>query len=53
MSAPWVCGARATRFAVLLLEGQRVVYAYPEDQKKASEVRLKDTNAKGALAVKK
>ena len=33
--------------------GQRVVYAYPDDQKKASEVRLKDANAKGALAVKK
>jgi len=35
------------------VKGQRVVYAYPEDQKKASEVRLKDVNAKGALAVKK
>ena len=35
------------------VKGQRVVYAYPDDQKKASEVRLKDANAKGALAVKK
>jgi len=35
------------------VKGQRVVYAYPDDQKKASEVRVKDTNAKGALAVKK
>jgi branched-chain amino acid transport system substrate-binding protein len=35
------------------VKGQRVVYAYPDDQKKASEVRLKDVNAKGALAVKK
>ena len=35
------------------VKGQRVVYAYPEDQKKASEVRLKDANAKGALAIKK
>ncbi len=35
------------------VKGQRVVYAYPEDQKKASEVRVKDPNAKGALAVKK
>ena len=32
------------------VKGQRVVYAYPEDQKKASEVRVKDANAKGALA---
>ena len=32
------------------VKGQRVVYAYPEDQKKASEVRMKDANAKGALA---
>ena len=31
------------------VKGQRVVYAYPEDQKKASEVRVKDTTAKGAL----
>ena len=30
------------------VKGQRVVYAYPDDQKKASEVRLKD--AKGAMA---
>jgi len=35
------------------VKGQRVVYAYPEDQKKASEVRLKDANAKGALTIKK
>jgi branched-chain amino acid transport system substrate-binding protein len=35
------------------VKGQRVVYAYAADQKKASEVRLKDVNAKGALAVKK
>jgi branched-chain amino acid transport system substrate-binding protein len=35
------------------VKGERVVYAYGEDQKKASEVRLKDVNAKGALAVKK
>ncbi len=35
------------------VKGQRVVYAYPDDQKKASEVRMKDANAKGALAVKK
>jgi branched-chain amino acid transport system substrate-binding protein len=35
------------------VKGQRVVYAYPDDQKKASEVRLKDVNAKGALVVKK
>lgn len=32
------------------VKGQRVVYAYPDDQKKASEVRVKDVNAKGALA---
>ena len=32
------------------VKGQRVVYAYPDDQKKASQVRLKDTSAKGALA---
>ena len=32
------------------VKGQRVVYAYPDDQKKASEVRLKDVNAKGTLA---
>ena len=31
------------------VKGQRVVYAYPEDFKKASEVRLKDANAKGML----
>lgn len=31
------------------VKGQRVVYAYPEDQKKSSEVRVKDANAKGAL----
>ncbi len=35
------------------VKGGRVEYAYPEDQKKASEVRVKDTNAKGALTVKK
>ena len=35
------------------VKGQRVVYAYPDDQKKASQVRVKDVNAKGALAVKK
>ena len=32
------------------VKNQRVVYAYPDDQKKASEVRLKDVHAKGALA---
>jgi branched-chain amino acid transport system substrate-binding protein len=32
------------------VKGQRVVYAYPDDQKKASEVRMKDANAKGAMA---
>jgi branched-chain amino acid transport system substrate-binding protein len=31
------------------VKGQRVVYAYEDDFKKASEVRLKDINAKGAL----
>ncbi|HEX7439466.1 MAG TPA: ABC transporter substrate-binding protein, partial [Caldimonas sp.] len=35
------------------VKGQRVVYAYPDDQQKASQVRLKDVNAKGALVVKK
>ncbi len=35
------------------VKGQRVVYAYPEDQKKASQVRVKDVNAKGALTAKK
>ncbi len=35
------------------VRGGRVEYAYPDDQKKASEVRVKDLNAKGALAVKK
>ncbi len=35
------------------VKGQRVVYAYPDDFKKASEVRLKDASAKGALTVKK
>jgi branched-chain amino acid transport system substrate-binding protein len=35
------------------VKGQRVVYAYPDDFQKASQVRLKDVNAKGALAVKK
>jgi len=33
------------------VKGQRVVYAYEGDFKKASEVRVKDVNAKGALAV--
>jgi branched-chain amino acid transport system substrate-binding protein len=32
------------------VKGQRVVYAYEADFKKASEVRVKDVNAKGALA---
>ena len=31
------------------VKGNRVVYAYPDDFKKASEVRVKDVNAKGAL----
>jgi branched-chain amino acid transport system substrate-binding protein len=35
------------------VKGQRVVYAYEADLKKASEVRLKDVNAKGALPGKK
>jgi branched-chain amino acid transport system substrate-binding protein len=35
------------------VKNSRVVYAYEEDQKKASEVRVKDTNAKGALVIKK
>jgi branched-chain amino acid transport system substrate-binding protein len=35
------------------VKGQRVVYAYPDDFKKASEVRVKDVNAKGALTVAK
>ena len=35
------------------VRGQRVVYAYEADLQKASEVRVKDTNAKGSLAVKK
>ncbi len=35
------------------VKGQRVIYAYPEDFKKASEVRLKDVNAKGAMEQKK
>jgi branched-chain amino acid transport system substrate-binding protein len=34
------------------VRGSRVEYAYEEDQKKASEVRVKDVNAKGALQVK-
>ncbi len=33
------------------VKGNRVVYAYADDQKKAAEVRLKDVNAKGALKV--
>ena len=32
------------------VKGARVVYAYADDFKKASEVRVKDVNAKGALA---
>jgi len=32
------------------VKAERVVYAYPEDAKKASEVRMKDVNAKGALS---
>ena len=35
------------------VKGQRVVYAYDGDFKKASEVRVKDVTAKGALTVKK
>jgi branched-chain amino acid transport system substrate-binding protein len=35
------------------VKGQRVVYAYPDDQKKASEVRVKDAAAKGSLPAKK
>jgi len=35
------------------VKGEKVVYAYEADQKKASEVRVKDVNAKGALTVKK
>ncbi|PTT89349.1 amino acid ABC transporter substrate-binding protein [Pelomonas sp. HMWF004] len=35
------------------VKAQRVVYAYPEDFKKASEVRVKDVNAKGAIEQKK
>ena len=35
------------------VKGERVIYAYSDDQKKASEVRMKDANAKGALAIKK
>jgi len=35
------------------VKGGKVVYAYPDDQKKASEVRVKDANAKGALVIKK
>ena len=35
------------------VKGQRVVYAYSADLQKASEVRLKDTSAKAAPAVKK
>ena len=35
------------------VKGTRVVYAYPEDFKKASEVRVKDVNAKGALPAAK
>ncbi len=35
------------------VKGQRVVYAYEADFKKAAEVRVKDTNAKGALVTLK
>jgi len=35
------------------VKGARVVYAYPDDQKKASQVQVKDVNAKGALEVTK
>ncbi len=35
------------------VKGGRVEFAYEEDQKKASEIRVKDANAKGALTVKK
>jgi branched-chain amino acid transport system substrate-binding protein len=35
------------------VKGQRVVYAYEADFKKAAEVRLKDANAKGALVTLK
>ena len=35
------------------VKGQRVVYAYPDDQKKASEVRVKDVKSEGALSKKK
>jgi len=35
------------------VKGQHVVYAYPDDQKTASMVRVKDVNAKGALVIKK
>ncbi len=35
------------------VKGSRVVYAYPDDFKKASEVRVKDVNAKGALPAAK
>ena len=44
---------RFTIAQAIAVKGERVVYAYGDDQKKASEVRLKDVNAKGALAVKK
>jgi len=35
------------------VKGNRVVYAYGDDFKKASEVRVKDVNAKGALPAAK
>lgn len=35
------------------VKGQRVVYAYQDDFKKASEVRVKDASVKGALEQKK
>ena len=41
---------RATSRCSARSRAARVVYAYPDDQKKASEVRVKDVNAKGALA---
>ena len=35
------------------VKGQRVVYAYEADFKAASEVKVKDVNAKGAMPQKK
>ncbi len=34
------------------VKGAKVVYAYPDDQKKASAVRMKEVNAKGAAPAK-